>query len=150
MPKRMTFKDKIKTRSGRCFDNEIIYVTTVDGKGMPSFVHGRRISRNRIITKHNILFGESFKQTVELYKRLPLLFIDDLNDYAQYYNNQYREGQKPVSGYNLFIGVLMRHQTQIFTLMSLSAAMGNTINEWIENGELRPVNTTIPFNERIV
>ena len=149
MPKSMTFKDKIKTRSGKCFDDEIIYVTTRDGIGRPSFVHGRRIVMNRMITEHNIQFGERIRQSADLYKRLPQLFVNDLKRYASGYNTAYRENDKPVSGYNIFIGVLGRQSTQIFSLMSLSETFGNTLDEWIENGILEPINTVVPFNATI-
>jgi len=118
--------------------------------GIPSFVHGRRISRNRIITNHNIQFGEKFRQTVDLYKRLPQLFRDDLGQYVLFYNGQHRFNQKPITGFNIFVGVLMNHPVQIYSLTSLSQTMGNTVREWIENGKLKQVDTSNPFNASMI
>ena len=75
MPKNMTFKDKIRTRSGKCFDGDLIYVATRDGKGRLRFVHGRRIVENQKITEHQTNFGERSRLSNNLYQRLPIFLF---------------------------------------------------------------------------
>ena len=150
MPKNMTFKDKIRTRSGKCFDGELIYVTTRDGKGRPRFVHGRRIVENLRITDHQTNFGERAMQSVDLYRRLPSSFKNDLDRYARGYNMKYRGDMKPVSGFNLFIGVLGRRPSQIYSLMSLSQTLGNSINDWMEAGILKRLPNHYIFTATIL
>ena len=139
MPKRITFKDNIQTRSGKCFENEIIYVTTKDGKGIPRFVHGRRVVVNRQNTDYNKEFGERGKQTSKLYNSLSEVFKNDLKHYAREYNVIYGEGKKPLKGYILFMKTVRKYPTQILTLDELAMTMGNTLHVWIERGFLEPV-----------
>ena len=150
MPKRMTFKDKIRTRSGKCFDDDLIYVTTRDAKGRPRFVHGARIPENRVTTTQMINFGERMRNSVSLYRSLPVEFVNDLNRYTRVYNLQHRGFKKPISGYNLFIGVLGKQQTQLYSLFTVSQTLGNNLNEWIENKILKNINTDIQFIATII
>ena len=145
MSKKITFNDKIKTRSGICFDNEIIYVTFKDGRGRPSFVHGRRIALNRFIPEHNKKMGARFKQSIAIYNQLPTQFVRDLKQYAIEYNYFYRNNKIPITAYNIFMKVLLQHPTQIESLEALSDVMGNTVNAWIENGVLERVSLDYDF-----
>lgn len=149
MPKRMTFKDKIKTRSGKCFDGDLIYVTVKDSAGRPAHVHGRRIAAHRL-TQHNTAFGEKMRMIANLFRRMPSDFVDDLKGYAHLYNLQHRSRQKPISAFNIFVAVLGRHNTLTYSVISLSQTFGNSVGEWIEGGALRNVNTEKLFNAEII
>ena len=148
MPKRMTFKDKIKTRSGKCHDEELIYVTTKDGKGRPAHVHGRRITNVRLDERHET-FGERMRTIADLWKRLPRTFHNDMNRYARLNNVQNRGRLSQISGYAVFSGV-MWGRAPIYSLMSLSQTLGNTVDEWMENGVLRNVTTDTRFTANII
>ena len=139
MKKTLTFFDKIKTRSGKCFDNEIIYVTFKDGRGRPRFVYARKITVNRFIPEHNKQMGEKFKQSISLYKQLPSSFVCDLKQYTKDYNFVYRDVKIPITAYNIFMKVLLQHPAKIHSLIALSEIMGNTIIDWIENGILKKI-----------
>ena len=145
MKKTLTFYDKIKTRSGKCFDKEIIYVTFKDGKGRQRFVNARRITENQFIPVHNKQMGERFKQSIALYKQLPNLFVYELKLYTKEYNCIYRDVQIPITAYNIFMKVLLKQPTQIESLEALSEIMGNTIIDWIKNGGLDRVSVDYNF-----
>ena len=141
-----TFSDLVIARSGFSNDKKQIFVTLKNGAGDPLCTHIRRVSQNRKTTPHQQAFGERLRGITGLWKELPLHFVSDLQRYAHAYNLQYRRDDHPLSAFNIFVKVLGKLPQNVDSLKYLSQLLGETIDNWIDNGLLPQVNVSRPFD----
>ena len=145
-----TFSDLIVARSGFSKDKLYTFVTLKNGAGDPLCTHIRRATKNTTTTPHQIAFGERHRAITDLWRRFPQGFMSDLARYTHAYNLQHRRDDHPLSAFNVIIKVLSKQATVFVSLLSLSQSLGNTLDEWIENGILRRVNVSQPFNASLL
>ena len=137
-------------RSGFSNDRKQIFVTLKNGAGDPLCTHIRRVPQNTKTTAHQEAFGERLKMISNLWKRLPMDFVSDMKRYAHAFNLQHRRDDHPLSAFNLLVRVLGKQATLIYSMITLSQTLGNTLSEWIEGGSLPQVNVSQPFDATLI
>jgi len=135
----LTFKEKIRTRSGKCFDNEVVFITAKNAHGVS--IH-TRMQRYRIPKDISQLipFQKQMKATAMLWETTNEPFKGEIKKYTRLYNLQRHDPRKrPLSSFAVFLMGITRSTETITDINLLSQELGNTLNEWITNGYLPSV-----------
>ena len=136
----LSFKEKIKTRSGRCFDKEVVYVTARNIHGVRIHTHMKRYRKPCDISQL-IPFQIKMKAAANLWKLINEPFKNEVIRYQRLYNLQRHDPEKrPISSFTAFIMGVTRSTETITDINMLSTELGNTLNEWITNGYLPSVS----------
>ena len=146
---RTTFSDMLVARSGFSSDRRNIFVTRKDGTGRHFKTHIRRVSKNRVVTDHQIDFGSRMKDIAMLWNDVNDDFKRDLSSYTNAYNNQYRFDMYAMSAFNLFVKVLGSLNVQLKTIDDIVSYFGDTVSVWVVNGFLPTVSVRITFDHSI-
>jgi len=142
---KVTFYKNIKTLSGKDKPGNMVFQSAKN--------HSVCIVRNYIkprLTENNHYMGIKMTAAASLWKSVSLRFISDLKVYANAYNNQHlAERNLPLYAYNIFIMGIMKNHSPITSIPSLITDLGETLQEWIDNGFLKKVNTSHTFTATI-
>jgi len=138
---RITFFKNIKTMSGKCSLGNMVF-----GAFKNSNIC---IARNYVyptLTEQNEIQGEKMRAGVAIWKTLSADFIKDLVDYAHLYNFQKHDPNKlNLTGYNIFMKVVLGLSQTISNKEELGSAVGDTLSLWISGEHLPAVATTKSF-----
>ena len=135
----LSFKEKIRTRSGRCFDNEVVFVTARNIHGVRIHTHMQRYRRPSDISQL-IPYQNKLKAASLLWKAISIPFKNEVIRYTRLQNLQRHDPEKrPVRSFTAFIMGVTRSTETITDINMLSTELGNTLNEWMTNGYLPSV-----------
>jgi hypothetical protein len=150
MRKKISFNDNIEAKSGRGILEKRLVFVTKKGKKF-SYQRAYFIPRRVPCQEFASL---KFKAAMQLWQtaKTNTGFISDLKDYTRYYNNDYSDELKSdLIAINLFIGAICRHSSVIANkLEDLAIALGENVNEWINNGYLKKVSVSNAWDNSLV
>jgi len=146
MKRIVTFRELVKTRSGKSFDGESIFVTKRDGRGELNSTYITRKPVTYYQTEGKTMFSQKHKEATRLWKVIPKSFKDQLNIYTTAYNMQYRKYELTIHSYNIYTGAVLS-QNQVFnSINAIADTLGNSVDEWIKRGFLKPVKLKQSLN----
>jgi hypothetical protein len=97
------------------------------------------------ITENNQLQGEKMRAAARLWRLVNLDFVKALRDYADSYNMERRPTDRLlIHGYNIFTRGVLKANLPIVSIQDLVDILGMTINEWIQQRYLDPVQRRLP------
>jgi hypothetical protein len=143
---KVTFKDKIRTITGKDKDEDLVYVAA--NKKRVAFMRRYKYPK---ISEYQHSAGNKVKAVGHLWHLLSEDFKNDLRRYTDAYNNQLLDNEKaPLKAYNVWTKALCKHTKPFEDLQGVSKTLGKTLNDWIEKGFLQRVNVNTEFKAKIV
>jgi len=147
MKKRTTFSELVKTRSGMSTDGDSVFVTKKDSSGKLNSTYILRKPRVYKQTEGKDMFRQKHTEATRLWKILPEPFKEQLKVYTVAYNKQYRKNALSIHAYNLYTGVLLSQNQAFISIKSIADTLGNSVDEWIKRGFLKPLRRKEPLNK---
>ena len=140
---RITFKNDILTKSGKC---KMTGETVFKSRKNDTICIQRRFTYPRL-TEHHRQAGLKLKAAAEIWKVVSNGFKADLAEYTRLFNMQHLAKRKNfVSAYNLFISALCKHYAPFDDTSDVMNTYGAKLSSWILTGVLPAVKTEIRFN----
>ena len=140
---RVYFDKEIRAKSGRYKGSDIVFKAARNRTIGLTRTH---VKKTRT-TDHQLLKGSKLKAASALWHEISASFKADLERYAHAFNSQHLpEDKLYLSAFNIFIKAVCRYSTPIDDLSVLVMIFGNSLNSWIDNGFLRRVTVSSPFN----
>ena len=143
---RVTFNNDIQTKSGKC---KLTGQSVFKSRENDTVCIQRKFTYPRI-TDHNKDRGAIFQAATKLWQYVSPAFKEDLKAYARSYNLEHR-GRKKLSSnaFNIFLSATCKVGHPLTSMDDLIFDMGSTIEYWIKNGYLKPINSRIRFVNHI-
>jgi len=142
---KLTFKQNIRTKSGKVGDKSEIFVSRKNNTIACSraYVYPR-------LTAHNTMTGNKMKSAALVYKMLSTGFISDLKRYAVAYNQQILPAKKvALNHFSVWIMAVCKYPNPLSDLNDIIDILGPSIGSWMNRGFLPRVNVTEPFQNQV-